>query len=143
MNFPGRPRSELRNQLVLNLARDDVKDYIFGFLDKLATDYKIRYFKWDMNRTFAEPGWPEVAPTEQRELWVKYVWNYYDIMDRLRKSIPIWRLNRAREAAAASILGVLRYVDEVWTSDNTEAFDRLRFRKAFRKLMPQSSCRLG
>jgi alpha-galactosidase len=56
MNFPGRPRSELRNQLVLNLARDDVKDYVFGFLDKLATEYNIRYFKWDMNRTFSEPG---------------------------------------------------------------------------------------
>lgn len=56
MNFPGRPRSELRNQLVLNLARDDVRDYIFNVLDKLASEYKIRYFKWDMNRTFAEPG---------------------------------------------------------------------------------------
>ena len=56
MNFPGRPRSELRNQLVLNLARDDVKEYIYGVLDKLATEYNIRYFKWDMNRTFSEPG---------------------------------------------------------------------------------------
>ena len=35
INFPGRPRSEGRNQLILNLARDDVKEYIFGLLDKL------------------------------------------------------------------------------------------------------------
>ncbi len=83
MNFPGRPRSELRNQLILNLARDDVKEYIFSALDKLASDYHIRYFKWDMNRTFSEPGWPEVPVAEQRELWVKYVRNLYEIMDRL------------------------------------------------------------
>ncbi|MBV9266042.1 MAG: alpha-galactosidase, partial [Acidobacteriaceae bacterium] len=88
MNFPGRPRSELRNQLVLNLARDDVRDHIFSVLDKLASDYNIRYFKWDMNRTFSEPGWPEIAPAEQKTLWVKYVWNLYDIMRRLREKHP-------------------------------------------------------
>ena len=55
INFPGRPRSELRTQMVLNLARNDVKDYVFGFLDKLATENNLRYFKWDMNRSFSEP----------------------------------------------------------------------------------------
>src|ERR1017187_4990542 len=55
INFPGRPRSELRNQMILNLARNDVKEYIFGFPDKLATGNNIRYFKWDMNRSFSEP----------------------------------------------------------------------------------------
>ena len=52
--------------MVLNLARNDVKEYIFGFLDKLASENNIRYFKWDMNRSFSEPGWPKVAPAEQR-----------------------------------------------------------------------------
>ncbi len=131
MNFPGRPRSELRNQLVLNLARDDVKEYVFGFLDRLATTYKLRYFKWDMNRTFAEPGWPEVAPSEQRELWVKYVWNYYDIMDRLRKKHPNLEIESCSGGGGRIDLGVLKYVDEVWTSDNTEAFDRLRIQEGF------------
>ena len=56
INFPDRPRSELRNQMILNLARNDVKEYVFGFLDKLASEYNIRYFKWDMNRSFSEPG---------------------------------------------------------------------------------------
>ena len=88
MNFPGRPRSELRNQPVLNLARDDVKQYIFGFLDKLATEYNIRYFKWDMNRTFSEPGWPEMPPSEQQNFWVKYVHNLYDIIDQFRAKHP-------------------------------------------------------
>ncbi|MBV8552179.1 MAG: alpha-galactosidase [Acidobacteriaceae bacterium] len=131
MNFPGRPRSELRNQLVLNFARDDVKDYIFQVLDKLATDYNIRYFKWDMNRTFAEPGWPEVAPDEQPELWVKYVRNLYDIMARLRAKHPKLEIESCSGGGGRVDLGILRYVDEFWTSDNTEAFDRLRIQEGF------------
>lgn len=131
MNFPGRPRSELRNQLVLNLARDDVRDYLFNALDKLATEYNIRYFKWDMNRTFAEPGWPEVAPDEQKELWVKYVWNFYDILAKLRAKHPNLEIESCSGGGGRVDLGILRYVDEFWTSDNTEAFDRLRIQEGF------------
>ena len=131
MNFPGRPRSELRNQLVLNLARDDVKEYIFGVLDKLASEYNIRYFKWDMNRTFAEPGWPEQPIAEQRELWVKYVWNLYDILGRLRAKHPNLEIESCSGGGGRIDLGILRYVDEVWTSDNTEAFDRLKIQEGF------------
>lgn len=131
MNFPGRPRSELRNQLVLNLARDEVRDHIFNALDKLASEYKIRYFKWDMNRTFSEPGWPEVAPAEQKELWVKYVWNYYEILRRLREKHPNLEIESCSGGGGRVDLGVLRYVDEFWTSDNTEAFDRLRIQEGF------------
>ncbi|HEY1949934.1 MAG TPA: alpha-galactosidase [Bryobacteraceae bacterium] len=131
MNFPGRPRSELRNQLILNLARDDVKEYVFGSLDKLAGAYNLRYFKWDMNRVFAEPGWPEAAAGDQRKLWVQYVWNYYEIMDRLRKKYPNLEIESCSGGGGRIDLGVLRYVDEVWTSDNTEAFDRLRIQEGF------------
>ncbi|HEX3682665.1 MAG TPA: alpha-galactosidase [Bryobacteraceae bacterium] len=131
MNFPGRPRSELRNQLVLNLARDDVRDYIFGALDNLASSYHIKYFKWDMNRIFSEPGWPEAAPAEQKELWVKYVWNYYDILRRLREKYPGLEIESCSGGGGRVDLGVLKYVDEFWTSDNTEAFDRLKIQEGF------------
>ncbi|MCU1291241.1 MAG: glycoside hydrolase, clan [Bryobacterales bacterium] len=131
MNFKGRPRSELRNQLVLNLARDDVRDYLFTVLDKLASENNIRYFKWDMNRTFAEPGWPEVAPEEQKELWVKYVNNLYDILARLRAKHPKLEIESCSGGGGRVDLGVLRYVDEFWASDNTEAFDRLRIQEGF------------
>ena len=131
MNFPGRPRSELRNQLVLNLARDDVREYIFGVLDKLATEYNIRYFKWDMNRTFSEPGWPEMPPEEQKELWVKYVWNLYAILDRLRAAHPNLEIESCSGGGGRVDLGIMRYTDVFWTSDNTEAFDRLRIQEGF------------
>ena len=88
MNFPGRPRSEARNQLVLNMARDDVKEYIFNSLDKVLAENNIRFIKWDMNRHFSEPGWPEMPVDEQKKIWVKYVTNVYEIIDRLRAKYP-------------------------------------------------------
>ena len=56
MNSPERPRSELRNQLVLNLARDDVKEYVFGVLDKLATEYNIALLQMGHEPRFCRAG---------------------------------------------------------------------------------------
>jgi alpha-galactosidase len=131
MNFPGRPRSELRNQMILNLARNDVKEHLFTVLDKLASENHIRYFKWDMNRTFSEPGWPEAAPADQRKLWVEYVRNLYEIIDRLRARHPQLEIESCSGGGGRIDLGILQRVEEVWTSDNTEAFDRLRIQEGF------------
>ena len=132
MHSADRPRSELRNQLVLNMARNDVKEYIFGVLDKLATQYTIRYFKWDMNRPFAEPGWDEVD--EPKEMWVQYVKNVYEIIDRLRAKHPNLEIESCSGGGGRIDLGILQRVDEVWTSDNTEAFDRLGIQYGFSQM---------
>ena len=131
MNFPGRPRSELRNQMVLNLARNDVKEYIFQALDRLASEYNIRYFKWDMNRAFSEPGWPEAGPANERKLWVAYTRNLYELIDRLRARHPKLEIESCSGGGGRVDLGILQRVDEVWPSDNTEAFDRLRIQEGF------------
>jgi alpha-galactosidase len=131
MNFPGRPRSEARNQLVLNMARDDVKEYIFGVLDKILSENNIKYIKWDMNRHFGEPGWPEAPIPEQKEIWVKYVRNVYEIIDRLRAKHPSLEIESCSGGGGRVDLGILERVNEVWTSDNTEAFDRLGIQEGF------------
>jgi alpha-galactosidase len=131
IHFDDRPRSELRNQMVLNLARDDVREYIFGVLDKLATDYPIRYFKWDMNRSFSEPGWPEAGLANERKLWVAYVLNLYQIVDRLRAKHPKLEIESCSSGGGRVDLGILQRVEEVWASDNTDAFDRLRIQEGF------------
>jgi alpha-galactosidase len=131
IHFPDRPRSELRNQMVLNLARNDVKEYIFGFLDKLASENNIKYFKWDMNRPLSEPGWEDQPVTDQRKLWVDYVRNLYDILDRLRAKHPRLEIESCSGGGGRVDLGILRRVEEVWASDNTEAFDRLRIQEGF------------
>lgn len=131
MNFPGRPRSQARNQLVLNMARDDVKEYIFNALDRMLTQNNIKFIKWDMNRHFSEPGWPEKPMAGQKEIWVKYTQNVYEIIDRLRAKHPQLQIESCSGGGGRVDLGILERVNEVWTSDNTEAFDRLRIQEGF------------
>jgi alpha-galactosidase len=113
------------------LARSDVKEYIFEVLDRLATEYQIRYFKWDMNRPFAEPGWEGAPNGIQKEIWVQYVRNLYEIIDRLRAKHPHLEIESCSGGGGRVDLGILQHVEEVWTSDNTEAFDRLRIQEGF------------
>src|SRR6201985_3574762 len=84
LNFPGRPHTEGRNQLVLNLARPDVREYVFNFLDKLLNENDIAFLKWDYNRNWSEPGWPAVAPEDQKKVYVDYINNLYSILAQMR-----------------------------------------------------------
>jgi alpha-galactosidase len=131
INFPGRPRSESRSQLVLNLARDEVKEHVFSVLDALVSKHDISFLKWDANRHFSEPGWPERPATEQRTLWVKYTTNYYEIIDRLRAKHPSLEIESCSSGGGRVDLGVLSRTDQVWTSDNTDGFDRLSIQDGF------------
>ncbi len=131
MHFEGRPRTEGRNQLMLNIARDDVKEYTFHWLDELVTNNKIAFLKWDYNRNFTEPGWPEVPVDQQKKIWVKFTANYYEILDRLRKKHPGLEIESCASGGGRVDLGVLQRIEEVWPSDNTEAFDRLGIQRGF------------
>jgi alpha-galactosidase len=136
MNFPGRPRTEARNQLILNMAREDVKEYTYAWLDKLVSENNVAFLKWDMNRNFSEPGWPEAGPLNEKKIWVKYVNNVYEIIDRLRAKHPKLEIESCSGGGGRVDLGILKRVDEVWTSDNTEAFDRLRIQEGFSYAYP-------
>jgi alpha-galactosidase len=131
LNFPGRPRTEERNQLVLNLARPDVRAWVFHVLDKLLSDNDIAFLKWDYNRNWSEPGWPAVAPDEEKEVYVKYVQNLYSILRELRAKHPHVEIESCSGGGGRVDLGILRYTDEVWPSDNTDPFDRLSIQDGF------------
>ncbi len=130
-NFPGRPRSESRNQLVLNLARPDVRDYVEGFLDKLLTENDIAFLKWDYNRNWSEPGWDQVPVDEQKRVYVEYIRNLYSILAELRKKHPKIEIESCSGGGGRVDLGILQYTDEVWPSDNTDPFDRLIMQDGF------------
>jgi alpha-galactosidase len=131
MHFEGRPRTEGRNQLVLNLARNDVKEYVFQELDNLVTENDIAFLKWDYNRNFSEPGWPDAPLEEQKEIWVRYTQNLYEIIDRLRAKHPRLEIESCSGGGGRIDLGILARTEQVWTSDDTEAFDRLTIQDGF------------
>jgi len=131
LNFPGRPRTEGRNQLVLNLARPDVRAYVYGFLDKLLTENDIAFLKWDYNRNWSEPGWPAAPLDQQKQVYVEAVRNLYGILAELRAKHPKVEIESCSGGGARVDLGVLQYTDEFWPSDNTDPFDRLRIQDGF------------
>ena len=131
LNFPGRPRSEQRNQLVLNLARPDVRAYVLGFLDKLLTENDIAFLKWDYNRNWSEPGWDQLPAAEQKKVYVEFTRNLYAILAELRHRHPKIEIESCSGGGGRVDLGILRYTDEVWPSDNTDPFDRLTLQDGF------------
>ena len=131
LNMPGRPRSEARNQLVLNLARPDVRAYVLSFLDKLLTENDIAFLKWDYNRNWSEPGWDQLPPTEQKKVYVEFTRNLYAILAELKRRHPKVELESCSGGGGRVDLGILKYADEVWPSDNTDPFDRLKEQDGF------------
>jgi len=135
IHFPNRQRSEARRQLILNLAREDVQAYLIDHLDRLLTENNIMFIKWDMNRTVSEPGWPSYEG-EQRELWVRYVEGLYHVWGTLRQRHPhvIWQ--SCSGGGGRADMGILRYADQIWTSDNTGGTARLNIQEGFSQLFP-------
>ena len=139
MQFPNRQHTEARNQLLLNLARPDVKEYTFGWLDKLVTENDIAFLKWDYNRNWSEPGW-NTAPGSsadqpdtdaEKQINIAFVNNVYDILSRLRSKHPKLEIESCSGGGGRVDVGILRYTDEVWPSDNTDALDRLSIQDGF------------
>ena len=131
MNFPGRPRTEGRNQLLLNLARPDVMEYTYHWLDELVSNNDIDFLKWDYNRNWSEPGWDAVPVADQKKIYVAYVHNLYAILDRLRAKHPKLEIESCSGGGGRVDLGILRRTEEVWPSDNTDALDRLSIQDGF------------
>ncbi|MGW2647954.1 alpha-galactosidase [Streptomyces sp. NPDC001393] len=130
----GRKRTELRNQLVLNLAREDVQEYLWEQLDTLLSSAPIDYVKWDFNRCFTDAGWPG-EPYPQR-LWVDHVRAFYALLDRLRAAHPQVAFESCSGGGGRIDLGVMSRTDQVWTSDNTDPLDRLAIQHGFTQIHP-------
>jgi alpha-galactosidase len=133
-HYPGRRRTQWRNQLVLNLGLPEVREYLFGQLDALLASAPIDYVKWDFNRSFAEPGWPG-EPYPER-LGIEHVYGFYGLLDRLRAAHPTVAFESCSAGGGRIDLGVLSRTDMVWVSDNTDPLDRLRIQHGLSQLHP-------
>jgi alpha-galactosidase len=130
-HFAGRTRSQHRNQLVLNLARPDVAEWVFATLDRLLSQNHIEFVKWDMNRPFSEPGWPAQAGHDPERVWTDHVRSLYAVIDGLRAAHPGVEFESCSGGGGRVDLGILRRVEQVWPSDNTDAWDRVKIQEGF------------
>ncbi|MDR1903824.1 MAG: alpha-galactosidase [Treponema sp.] len=126
MNFPRKESNEWRNQLTLNFARQDVSEWAWGFLDELLGQHNIKYLKWDMNRYFSEPGWPEKPVDEQREIWVRYAQNILELFSRIQEKYPKVILENCSSGGARIDLSMAHVSDMVNPSDNVDPLDNMK-----------------
>ncbi len=131
LHFPGRPRTEWRHQLILDFGRPEVVEHIYNALHRLLSRYGIDFFKWDMNRYATEPG-----SSAGQAIWRAHTAGVYAIMDRLRHDFPRLQIESCASGGGRVDLGILARTDQVWTSDNTDAYDRIRIQEGCSLVYP-------
>ncbi len=126
VGIPARPRTESRSQYVLDMSRPEVVDHLFGVLSTLLGSAPISYVKWDMNRNITEPFTSSLPPWRQGEFMHRYILGVYALYDRLTKAFPGILFESCASGGARFDPGMLAYAPQTWTSDNTDAIDRLK-----------------
>ncbi|WP_371802973.1 alpha-galactosidase [Candidatus Lokiarchaeum ossiferum] len=129
--FPNREITRARHQLNLNLAKPEVKDFVFHMVDDLLNKYNIKFIKWDWNKSISEPGWPDVPKEHQQEVMVHYIKNLYDIFSKLRASHPNVVFETCSGGGGRIDMGILSFTDQAWISDNTNPYDRLFIQEGY------------
>ncbi|WP_029905070.1 alpha-galactosidase [Prevotella sp. 10(H)] len=137
--FPNRTRHEGRNQLILNLAREDVYQYLYKSLNKVLKENNIKFIKWDMNRHMTDPGFASAPAEEQRAVRIKYVENLYRLVESLRKDFPEVWFENCSSGGGRIDLGMISRYDFNWVSDNTDPVDRIFIQDSYLTLFPANT----
>lgn len=135
----GRPRSELRNQLVLDFSRPEVVDYIIDAVSKVLESAPIDYVKWDMNRSLSEVGSTSLPRERQGEVYHRYIIGLYRAMETLTSRFPDILFEGCSGGGGRFDPGILYYMPQFWGSDNTDAMDRLNIHYGETLVYPLSS----
>ena len=139
VGVPGRPRTESRQQLVLDMARPEVVDHLFAVLSEVFSSAPISYVKWDMNRTITEPFSTALPADRQGEFFHRYILGVYDLYARLTRAFPGVLFESCAGGGGRFDPGMLAYAPQAWTSDDTDAIERLRIQWGVSLVYPQSS----
>lgn len=117
IHVPNRQPTLSRNQLILDLTRKEVRDYIVKSISNILSQ-GVSYVKWDMNRPMTDMPRPGYN--------YEYTLGYYDILDRLTKAFPHILFEGCASGGGRFDAGALHYVPQIWTSDNSDAVARLK-----------------
>ncbi|MCQ4088379.1 alpha-galactosidase [Saccharibacillus sp. JS10] len=139
LHVPNRSRTEGRGQLVLDLSRQDVCDYIVESVSNVLQSAPITYVKWDMNRNMTEIGSQLLAANRQRETAHRYMLGLYDVLERIVSRFPHVLFESCSGGGGRFDPGMLYYMPQTWTSDDTDAVERLKIQYGTSIVYPASS----
>ncbi len=138
-HYVNRPRSEGRYQLMLDLTRQEVCDYIYESVAKILRECGISYVKWDFNRNMSEAGSPSLGAKHQREVDFRYYLGLYSVLERLNNDFPDVLFESCSGGGGRFDAGMLYYMPQVWTSDNSDAIERLKIQFGTSLVYPMSA----
>ncbi|MCI8862243.1 MAG: alpha-galactosidase [Lachnospiraceae bacterium] len=139
LQMPRRQPSRGRYQLVLDLSREDVRDYIAASINGVLDSARIEYVKWDMNR-FITDAWSAIVEKEkQGEIYHRYILGLYDIMNRIILTHPEILFCGCSGGGGRFDPGMLYYQPQIWCSDNTDAVCRLKIQYGTTFVYPVSA----
>ncbi len=139
VGVPGRPRTETRQQLVLDMANPDVVDHLSTTLIDVLTGSHISYIKWDFNRYLTEPYGLVLPPERQGEFHHRWVLGLYELYRRLIAAFPDVLFESCASGGGRFDPALLAFAPQAWTSDDTDAIERLKIQWGTSLAYPVSS----
>ncbi|MBM7693848.1 alpha-galactosidase [Peribacillus deserti] len=134
--FENRKHSLSRKQLILNITKQEVRNYLFFVIDQLLTKHDISFIKWDMNRPFSEPGALNLPKENQQEIWMLHNRHVLALIKELRDKHPHVLWEGCASGGGRVNFEALQYFDQFWPSDNTDALDRLSIQHGYSLAYP-------
>ena len=131
LQVEGRPLLLSRNQLVLDLARPEVSEYLYEAMSTLLSAHSINYIKWDMNRDITHAGGADGRARASAQTRAVYA-----LMQRIKSAFPHLEIESCASGGGRIDFGVLRHTHRVWTSDCTDALERLEIQRGASTLLP-------
>lgn len=138
VSVPGRNPSPGRNQYLLDLTREDVRDYLFESLSNIWKLANVDYVKWDMNRMFSDM-YSNSEKFQQEEFNHRYMLGLYSLLQRFVEAFPQLLFESCASGGNRFDLGMLCYMPQTWTSDNTDALSRVHIQEGTSYGYPLSS----
>ncbi len=139
MHINGMTSSTGRNQLVLDLSRDDVCDYIINAVSDVLSSANIEYVKWDYNRAFSEIGSDLLSAERMGEICHRYTLGLYRIYETLTSRFPDILWEGCSSGGARYDGGILYYMPQIWASDDSDAGERMNIQYGTSVVYPFSS----
>lgn len=139
LKIPGRAPAVGRNQLVLDISRSDVRDYLVNAVNSVLDTHNIAYVKWDFNRYLSDVFSAAADSAHQGEIYHRFVLGFYDLLDRIVLTHPDILFEGCSGGGGRFDGGMLCYQPQIWCSDDTDAIWRLKIQYGTSFMYPCSS----
>ncbi|MBE5811712.1 MAG: alpha-galactosidase [Clostridiales bacterium] len=136
IHIDGRMPIQQRQQLTLDMSREDVQDYVYECVASHLREDGIDYVKWDMNRHFSNIGSALLPADQQKELPHRYMLGLYRVLEKLVNEFPDVLFESCSSGGGRFDMGMLHYMPQTWTSDNTDALCRCRIQYSTSLVFP-------